>query len=253
KVENEENDNISFESEQLVFSHKNVDESDYDNSKLYKLDNLLDFDTIIKCVAINDLDVWILILGFSVYCEFKINNENEQNDKTKIQKILGFITSLNYASWTIDTKDNKDERYEIFDLYEDNISTLYSVFIAPRTQVIIDGIKRGFSLSKTFKTNRTLSKDMYQNKLNYSTLKFEDDFDAYILIVSTEFVQDRAFMGVFVFFKGCEIKPFYIAAILLQNNEFLVEYKNNNCDLDLVYTKTQDEFFLVKAQLYNNF
>ncbi|CAG8562498.1 22099_t:CDS:2, partial [Cetraspora pellucida] len=156
---------------------------------------------------------------------------------------------------------NKDEGYEIFDLYEDDISTLYSVFIAPRTQIIIDGIKRGFSLSKTFKMNRTLSKDMYQNKLNYSTLKFEDNFDAYILMyfdyetvnimnlkknelgrVSTGFVQDRAFI-----------------AILLQNEEFPVEYENNNCDLNLVYTKTQDEFFLFtlrklyELQLFSDF
>ncbi|CAG8803752.1 10472_t:CDS:2, partial [Cetraspora pellucida] len=210
KVENEENDGISFESEQLVFSYKNVDERDYDNK-------------------------------FPVYCEFKINDENEQNNNTKIQKILSFITPLNYTSWSIDTKDvfekkfhflqvffmnhnikkqiikkiqiiikNKDEGYKIFNLYKDDILTLYLVFIAPKTQVIIDRIKREFPLSKTFRTNRTLSKDMYQNKFNYRMLKFEDDFDAYILIyfdydtvdiinlrVFTKFIQDQAFMSNF--------------------------------------------------------
>ncbi|CAG8830636.1 13858_t:CDS:2, partial [Cetraspora pellucida] len=258
----------------------------YPSDNLYSMQIIEDYEDYytheyymkVKCVATNGLDVWILISGFPVYCEFKINEENEQNDNTKILKILNFITSLNYTSWTIDTKDvfgkkfhflrvffmnhnirkqiikkiqlnikNKGENYEIFDLYEDDISTLYSVFIAPRTQVVIDGVKRGFPLSKTFKTNRTLSKDMYQNKFNYRMLKFEDDFDAYISMyfdyetvdidnlkknelgrVSTGFIQDRAFMGVFVFFKGREIKPFYIVAILMQNDEFPVEYEKIN-------------------------
>ncbi|CAG8796992.1 2517_t:CDS:1, partial [Cetraspora pellucida] len=76
--------------------------------------------------------------------------------------------------------ENKTGDYQIFDLYEDDISTSYAVFIAPRIQVTIDNIKRGFPLTKCFKTTRTLSKNMYNNKFDYTTLRFIDDFDAYI-------------------------------------------------------------------------
>ncbi|CAG8776496.1 3430_t:CDS:1, partial [Cetraspora pellucida] len=227
-----------------------------------------------------------------------------ETDNVKIQKILKLITSFRYKKFSLHNRkdvygrncqflrvffrgykirkeviteirgiiESKTGDYQIFDLYEDDISTLYAVFIAPRIQVTIDNVKRGFSLTKCFKTTRTLSKNMYNNKFHYITLKFIDDFDAYISMyfdyesvdfnnllknelgrVSVGFKVDRAFMGVFCFFKGREIKPFYIVALLLQNDEFPVEYEKINDNCDLVYVKTQTEFFLLKAQLYSNF
>ncbi|CAG8741013.1 6234_t:CDS:2, partial [Cetraspora pellucida] len=167
---------------------------------------------------------------------------------------------------------NKEDDYQIFDLYEDDISTSYALFIAPRTPVIINGIKRGFPLTKAFKTNKTLCKDMYKNKFDYRTLEFVDDFDAYVSMffdfetvdlgnmkkgelgrVSTGYKIDRAFMGVFCFFKGREIKPFYIVAILLQDDDFLVDYKKPSENCDLIYVKTQEDFFLKQAELYLKF
>ncbi|CAG8791412.1 13444_t:CDS:2, partial [Cetraspora pellucida] len=158
-------------------------------------------------------------------------------------------------------------------MYEDDISTPYYMFIAPRTEVIIDNIKKGFPLSKAFKTNKTLSKNMYENKYDYTLIKFVENFNAYISMyfdyetvdidnlkigkkgrVSTGYEIDKAFMGVFCFFKGRDIKPFYIVAILLQDeNEFPVEYENIDAKLEIVYVKTQKEFFLTKAMLYCNF
>ncbi|CAG8608672.1 626_t:CDS:2, partial [Cetraspora pellucida] len=267
-------------------------------------DNQQNYYIKFKCVATNGLDANILISGFDVYCEFKINRVEENIDNEKIQKILEIITVYKYIDFDILDKNdtsgkefhflkvffknhnirkeiitkirnivmNKEDDYQIFDLYEDDISTSYALFIAPRTPVIIDGIKRGFPLTKAFKTNKTLCKDMYKNKFDYRTLEFIDDFDAYLSMffdyetvdldnmkkselgrVSTGFKIDRAFMGVFCFFKGREIKPFYIVAILLQDDDFLVDYKKPNENCDLIYVKTQEDFFLKKAELYLKF
>ncbi|CAG8821965.1 2125_t:CDS:2, partial [Cetraspora pellucida] len=248
---------------------------------------------------------YILINGFDVYCDFKINKQEEKINESKIKTILDDITYQNYINFDIsirndtngnsyhflrvyfrnhnvrrkeivrirNNKKNKEKQYEIFDMYEDDISTPYYMFIAPRTEVMIDNIKKGFPLSKAFKTNKTLSKNMYENKYHYTQIKFVENFNAYISIyfdyetvdidnlkigkkgrVSIGYEVDQAFMGVFCFFKGRDIKPFYIVAILLQNkNEFPVEYANTDDKLEIVYVKTQKEFFLTKAMLYHNF
>ncbi|CAG8449366.1 8827_t:CDS:2 [Cetraspora pellucida] len=259
----------------------------------------------IKCVATNSLDAYIFLSGFPVYCEFKINNGFDDGiDEKIVKEILNYISLTNYKDYrSVKREDilgnefyflrvffknhnirkkiikkvrdcikNKEDNYQIFDLYEDDISTPYSMFIAPRIKIKINGFEQGFPLSKTFKLNRTLSRKIYENKFHYSNLRFIDDIDTYISMffdfetvdienmkkgilgrVSIGCEIDQAFMGVFLFFKGRDIIPFHTVAVLLQNEEFPVEYERIDEKLDLIYVKNQKEFFLTKALLYYNF
>ncbi|CAG8794265.1 17138_t:CDS:1, partial [Cetraspora pellucida] len=65
-----------------------------------------------KCVATNSLDVNILISGFPVYCEFKINKVEENVDNNKIQKILNLITYFKYINFDIlDRSDTSGKEF----------------------------------------------------------------------------------------------------------------------------------------------
>ncbi|CAG8839974.1 34315_t:CDS:2, partial [Gigaspora margarita] len=141
-----------------------------------------------------------------------------------------------------------------FELYEDDIFTSYLMFISVRTRVkFLDSDKEvAFPLSGSFSTYSTLSKNMF----NFETVKMNQlrAMDHKLRKVLMGFKSDTAFMGVYCFFWGSEVKPFYIIVILLINDKFLMGYMNPNEDLvDLIEVRMQQEFLKTMIQLYKNF
>ncbi|CAG8778548.1 32162_t:CDS:10, partial [Gigaspora margarita] len=265
-----------------------------------------------KIVGMNNLHTYVLISGFSVYFKIKINEIDDlKNIKVDYQKVKDVYCKIkNYQNAKVLDKTRVDlkgtpcvfmrvkfinhfkrkkeiqrlrnlikEKKIDFELYEDDISMSYLMFISVRTCVkFLDSNKEvAFLLSGLFSTYSTLLKNMFSNIFHYSILMFHDEInnnhflsiycdletvkmnqlramDHKLRKVPKGFKSDTAFMDVYCFFWGSEVKPFYIIAILLINDKFPIGYMNLNKDLvDLIEVRTQQEFLKTMFQIYKNF
>ncbi|CAG8700267.1 26092_t:CDS:2 [Gigaspora margarita] len=290
------------------------------NNKYFMVDDIQDYvnpqtdEYLIKSkvVGTNNLHTYVLISGFSVYFEIKINEvDDPKNIKVDYQKVKDVYCEIkNYQNAKVLNKTHIDlkntpcvfmrmefinhfkrkkeiqrlrnlikEKKIDFELYKDDISTSYLMFISVRTRVkFLDSDKKvAFLLSGSFSMYSTLSKNMFSNIFYYSTLMFYNEInnDHFLSIywdletvkmnqlramdhnlrkILKAFKSDTAFMGVYCFFWGSEVKLFYIIAILLINDEFAIGYMNPNEDLvDLIEVRTQQEFLKTMFQIYKNF
>ncbi|CAG8846765.1 28556_t:CDS:2, partial [Gigaspora margarita] len=248
------------------------------NNKYFMVNNIQDYvnsqtdESLIKSkvVGTNNLHTYILISGFSVYFEIKINKVNDpKNIKVDYRKVKDVYCEIkNYQNAKVLDKTRVDlkgtpcvfmrvefinyfkrkkeiqrlknlikEKKIDFELYEDDISMLYLMFISVRTCVkFLDSDKEvAFPLSGSFSAYSTLSKNMFSNIFHYSTLIFHDEINndhflsMYWDLETVKMNQLRAMNNKLrKVLKGFK-------TILLINDEFSMGYMNPNEDLvDLI-------------------